>query len=62
MIADDDLDRFSKNPTAHILNSHARGIGRSLAAEICIRAGLVIENPDADAAPRALRSRVAIEE
>jgi hypothetical protein len=54
MIADDDLDRFSNDLAIHVLDGHARGIDRGLAAEICIGAGLVVENSDAYDAAGAL--------
>ena len=61
MIADDDLDRSSEHLAANVLDGHACGINRGLAAEICIGAGLVVENPDADGAAGALRMRGNIE-
>jgi hypothetical protein len=61
MIADDDLDRFSEDLAAHVLDGHARGIDRGLASEICIWPGLVVENPDAYDAARALCIRDTIE-
>jgi hypothetical protein len=46
MISDDDLDRFSEDLAAHVLDGHARGLGRCFASEISIGAGLVVEpNP-----------------
>src|SRR5262249_28251018 len=54
MITDGDLDRFSQDLTAYVLDSHTRSIDRGLAAEVRIRAGLVVENPDADSATGAL--------
>jgi hypothetical protein len=61
MIADDDLDRFSEDLAADILYSHARGVDRGLASKICVRPGLVVENPDAYDAAGALCIRDAIE-
>jgi hypothetical protein len=61
MIGDDDLDRFPEDLAANVLDGHARGIDRGLAAEICIGPGLVVENPDADAAAGALCIRGGIE-
>src|SRR5262245_61791116 len=61
MIANDDLDRFSEDFAADILYSDARGVDRSLASEICVGAGLVVENPDAYDAAGALCIRDASE-
>ena len=61
MIADDDLDRFSEDLAARVLDGHARGIDRRLASEICIRPGLVVENSDPYDAAGALCIRDAIE-
>jgi hypothetical protein len=61
MIADDDLDRFSEDLATHVLYGHTRGIARSLASEISIRTGLIVENPDAYDAAGALCIRDAIE-
>ena len=62
MIADYDLDRFSQDLAAHLLDSHVRSIDRGLAAEIRIGAGLVVENTDADATAGALCVRRTIEQ
>jgi hypothetical protein len=62
MISDNDLDRSSEDLAAEILDGHAPGIHRGLAAEIRIGAGLVVENPDAYGAAGGLRLRDAIEE
>src|SRR5262249_1642022 len=61
MIADDDLDRFSQDLAVYVVDSHARSVDRGLAAEIRIRPGLVVENPDAYDAAGALCIRDAIE-
>jgi hypothetical protein len=62
MIADDDLDRSPEDLAANVLDGHARGIDRGLAAEICIGPGLVVQNPDAQDAAGALCIRGCIEQ
>src|SRR5207247_2371018 len=61
MIANDDLDRFSKGFAADSLYGHTRGVDRGFASKICVGTGLVVENPDAYDAAGALRIRDAIE-
>jgi hypothetical protein len=61
MIANDDLDRFSKDFAAEILYSHARDVDRGPAPEISIGAGLIVENTNAYHAAGALCIRDAIE-
>jgi hypothetical protein len=48
MVSENDLDGLAQHRAAGVLDSHARGHDRALAAEIGIEAGLVVEhaNPD----------------